>query len=106
MLFLWLTLLDKAQLLTRACNRKSNTDSLTLMESCEEDLEFTLPAALVCPHSHHSHRRHQHDIIGHCGAELILQVLNRTAAVIDGYKVPLALIRVVHLVLKKTHVDL
>lgn len=76
------------------------------MESCKENPEFALPASLICPQSHHAHRGGQHDIVCHCGAELILQVLNRTAAVIDGNKVPLALIRVVHLILQKTHVDL
>lgn len=76
------------------------------MEGCKEDLESALPASLVCPQPHHTHRGRQHDIIGHCGAELVLQVLNRTAAIIDGNKVTLALIRVVHLILQKTHVDL
>lgn len=76
------------------------------MEGCEEDPEFALPASLVCPHSDHTHGGHQHDIVGHRGAELILQVLNRTAAIIDGNKVTLTLIGVVHLVLQKTHVDL
>lgn len=83
-----------------------NADSLTLMESCEEDPEFALPASLVCPQSHHAHRGHQHDIIGHSGAEFILQVFNGTAAIIDGNKVPFAFIRVVHLILQKAHVDL
>ena len=76
------------------------------MEGCEEDPEFALPAPLVCPQPHHTHRGHQHDIIGHRGAELILQVLDRTTAIINGNKVTLALIRVVHLVLQKTQVDL
>lgn len=62
------------------------------MEGCEEDPEFALPASLIGPQSHHTHRGRQHDIIGHRGAELILQVLDRTAAVVDGDKVTLALI--------------
>lgn len=80
--------------------------SLTWMESCKENPEFALPASLICPQPHHAHRGGQHDVVGHRGAELILQVLDRTAAVVDGNKVPLALIRVVHLILQKTHVDL
>lgn len=62
------------------------------MEGCEEDPESALPASLVCPQPHHAHRGRQHDIVGHRGAELILQVLDRTAAVVDGDKVTLALI--------------
>lgn len=76
------------------------------MESCKEDPEFALPATLICPQPHHAHRRHQHDIVGHRGAELILQVLNRTAAVVDGNEVTLALVRVVHLIFQETQVDL
>lgn len=76
------------------------------MEGCKEDFESALPAALVCPQSHHPHRGNQHDIVGHSGAKLILQVLNGTAAVIDANKVTLTLIGVMHLILKKTHVDL
>lgn len=66
--------------------------SLTFMESCEEDPEPALPAALICPQPHHAHRRHKHDIVGNRGAELILQVLHRTAAVVNGDKVTLALV--------------
>lgn len=62
------------------------------MEGCEEDPEFALSASLISPQSHHPHRGRQHDIVGHRGAELILQVLDRTAAVVDGNKVTLALI--------------
>lgn len=76
------------------------------MEGREEDPEFALPAPLVRPQSHHAHRGHQHDVVGHRGAELILQVLDRAAAVVDGDKVALALVGVVHLILQKTHVDL
>lgn len=76
------------------------------MEGCEKDLEFALSASFIGPQSHHTHRRCQHDIVGHRGAELILQVLNWAAAIVDGNKVPLALIWVVHLILQETHVDL
>ena len=90
----------------RVCGDTDKRESLTWMESCKENPEFALSASLIRPQPHHAHRGGQHDVIGHCGAELILQVLDRTAAVVDGNKVPLALIRVVHLIFQKTHVDL
>lgn len=62
------------------------------MEGGEEDPEFALPAPLVCPQPDHAHRGPQHDVIGHCGAELVFQVLHRAAAIIDGNKVALAFI--------------
>lgn len=62
------------------------------MEGCEEDPEFALPASLISPQSHHAHRGHQHDVVGHRGAEFILQVLDRTAAIVNGNKVTLALV--------------
>lgn len=80
--------------------------SLTFMERCEEYPEFAPPASLVGPQSHHPHGGHQHDIVGHRGAELILQVLDRAAAIVDGDKVTLALVWIVHLVLQKSYVDL
>ncbi len=76
------------------------------MKGREEDPEFAFPASLVRPQSHHAHRGQQHDVVGHCGAELIFQVLHRTAAIVDGNKVTFALVGVVHLILQKTHVDL
>lgn len=103
--------ISKCVLLPTRCDANKfseNNDraSLTCMKSGEEDPEFALPAALVCPEPHYTHRGHQHHIIGHRGAELVLEVLDRTASIIDRNKVSLALIRVVHLVLKKAHVDL
>lgn len=76
------------------------------MESCEEDFEPALSAPLVRPQPDHTQGGRQHDVIGHRGAELVLQVLHRTAAIIDGNEVTFALVGVVHLVLQKTHVDL
>lgn len=79
---------------------------LTFMEGREEDPEFALSASFIGPQPHNAHRGRQHDIVGHRGAELIFQVLDWTAAIINGDKVTLALIWVVHLVLKESHVDL
>lgn len=76
------------------------------MEGREEDPEFALSASFIGPQSHHAYRGCQHDIVGHRGAELIFQVLDWTAAIVNGDKVTLALIWVVHLVLKESHVDL
>lgn len=44
----------------------------------EKDAEATLAARLVRPHSDDAECGDQHDVVGHCGAELALQVLNRT----------------------------
>ena len=76
------------------------------MEGGEEDPEAALAAPLVGPQPDHAHRVDQHDVVGHRRTELVLQVLHRAAAVIDGHEVALALVGVVHLVLQETQVDL
>lgn len=62
------------------------------MESRKKDLKSALPAPLIRPEPYHTYRGHQHDVVGHRGAKLVLQVLHSTAPVIDGDKVALALI--------------
>lgn len=81
-------------------------ESLTVEEGGEEDLEFAFPASLIRPKPYHTQRGCQHHVVGHRRAEFILQVLHRTAAIINGNKVTLALVGVVHLILQKAHVDL
>ena len=51
---------------------------LTLLVGCEEDAEAALAAGLVRPHADDAQRGDQHDVVGHRGAELTLQVFNRT----------------------------
>lgn len=51
---------------------------LTLLVGCEKDSEATFAARLVRPHSNDAECGDQHDVIGHRGAELALQVLHRT----------------------------
>lgn len=65
--------IDRAHLQKRACRDTDECSAwLTFMEGCEEDPKFAFPASLVRPQSHHTHRGHQHDIVGHRGAELVL----------------------------------
>ena len=79
---------------------------LTFLVGGEEDAEATPAAALVSPHPDHAQRGHQHYVVGHRGAELVLQVLHGAAAVVHRHKVPLALVGVGHLVVQETQVDL
>lgn len=55
------------------------TRTLTLLVGGEEDAEAALPAGLVRPHADDAQRGDQHDVVGHRGAELALQVLHRAA---------------------------
>ena len=79
---------------------------LTFLVGGEEDAEATPAAALVGPHPDHAQRGHQHHVVGHRGAELVLQVLHGAAAVVHRHKVPFALVGVGHLVVQETQVDL
>ena len=53
--------------------------ALTLSVGGEKDAEAAPPAGLVRPHADDAQRGDQHDVVGHCGAELALQVLHRAA---------------------------
>lgn len=61
---------DKQQLCGWSC--------LTLLVGREKDAEATLAARLIRPHSDDAECGDQHDVVGHRGAELALQVLHRT----------------------------
>lgn len=61
---------DKQQLCEWLC--------LTLLVGREKDAEATFAARLVCPHSDDAECGDQHDVVGHRGAELALQILHRT----------------------------
>lgn len=80
--------------------------SLTLHEGGEEHPEPAEPAALVRPHADHPHAGLERDVVGHRAAELGLEVLDRTAPVVDGDEVPLALVGMLHLVIQEPQVDL
>lgn len=79
---------------------------LTFSEGGEEDAEATFAAALVGPQADDAYWREQHDIIGYRATKLIPQVFDWAAAVVHRYKVALALVRVLHLVLQEAQVDL
>lgn len=64
---------DKQQL----CER-GHESSLTFLVGREKDAEATFAARLVCPHADDAQRGNQHDVVGHRGAELALQVFHRT----------------------------
>lgn len=68
--------------------------------------ETTKSAFLIGPHSYNPHAIIQHQVIGHRAAELGLEVLDGAAAVVHGHKVLLALVRVFHLVVDESQVDL
>lgn len=57
---------------------------LTLLVGGEEDAEAALAARLVRPHPDDAQRGDQHDVVGHRGAELALQVLHRAASGTGG----------------------
>lgn len=49
---------------------------LTFLVGCEKDAEAAFAAGLVSPHTDDAQRGNQHDVVGHRGAELALQVLH------------------------------
>ncbi len=51
---------------------------LTLLVGCEKDAEAAFAAGLVRPHADDAQRGNQHDVVGHRGAELALQIFHRT----------------------------
>lgn len=52
--------------------------NLTFLIGCEKDAKAALAAELVRPHTDDSECGDQHDVVGHRGAELALQVFYRT----------------------------
>lgn len=46
------------------------------MVGCEKDAKATLAAGLVRPHADDTQRGDEHDVIGHGGAELALEVFH------------------------------
>lgn len=79
---------------------------LTVDKRGKEHAEAAEAALFVSPHAHHAHPVVQHDIVSHRAAELSLQVLNGAAAVVHCHKVFLALVRVLHLILQESQVNL
>lgn len=49
---------------------------LTLLVGREKDAEAAFAAGLVRPHADDAQRGNQHDVVGHRGAELALQVFH------------------------------
>lgn len=81
-------------------------NSLTFLEGGEEYPEAAPAAALVGPHPDHPRGGHQHHVVGHRRAELVLQVLHGCTAIVHRHKVTLTLITVLHLIVQETQVDL
>lgn len=52
--------------------------NLTLLVGREKDAKAAFSAGLICPHADDAQRGNQHDVVGHRGAELALQVFHRT----------------------------
>lgn len=52
-------------------------ECLTFLVRREKDAEATFPAGLVCPHTDDAQCGDQHDVVGHSGAELALQIFHR-----------------------------
>lgn len=50
--------------------------TLTFLVGCEKDAKATLAAGLVRPHADDTQRGDEHDVIGHGGAELALEVFH------------------------------
>lgn len=71
------------------------------MEGCEEHLKPAVPTALVRPHADDPQTCAEHDVVGHRAAELGLQVVHGAAAVVHRHEVPLALVRVLHLIVQE-----
>lgn len=51
---------------------------LTLLVGCVKDAEAAFSTGLIRPHADDAQRGNQHDVVGHRGTELALQVFHRT----------------------------
>lgn len=71
------------------------------LEGREEHLKPAVPTALIRPHADDPQAGAQHDVIGHCAAELGSQVLHGAAAVVHRHEVPFALIGILHLIVQE-----
>lgn len=56
----------------------STYQRLTVLVGGEKDAEATFPTGLVSPHTDDPQCGDQHQVVGHCGAVLALQVFHRT----------------------------